>query len=97
MSLSLAPPSWWRPSPHPRSGRHSRDADLEEVVLDQLLPQHYDAQLDAELHQAAPRGALRTDGEPRQPPGAGRGPGLDRQGEGRPARGPTSVLLHGKS
>lgn len=28
------------------------------LFLDQLLPQHDDAQLDAELHQAAPRGAL---------------------------------------
>lgn len=49
-----------------RDRYHSRDADLEEIVLDQLLAQHDDAQLDAELHQAAPRGTLRdrrTDGK----------------------------------
>lgn len=43
----------------PRAGGYSRDADLKQVVLDELLAQHDDAELDAELHEAAPRGALR--------------------------------------
>lgn len=53
-----APPH--RPLPHGRTPCpcDSRDADLEQVVLDELLAQHDDAELDAELHQAAPRGAL---------------------------------------
>ena len=32
---------------------HSRYADLKQVVLDELLAQHGDAQLDAQLHKAA--------------------------------------------
>ena len=41
------------------SGVHySRDCNLEDVVLDQLLPQHDDAELNAQLHEAAPRGTL---------------------------------------
>lgn len=32
---------------------HSRDADLENVVLDQLLPKHDDAELNAQLNEAA--------------------------------------------
>lgn len=53
------------PGPHlplaplgPQAGRYSRDANLKQVVLDELLAQHNDAELDTELHQAAPRGAL---------------------------------------
>lgn len=60
--VSPRPPPNPRPRarrPPPLAPRHSRDADLEEVVLDELLAQHDDAELDAELHQAAPRGALR--------------------------------------
>lgn len=37
---------------------HSRYADLKQVVLDELLAQHGDAQLDAQLHEAACVGAL---------------------------------------
>ena len=40
---------------------YSRDSDLKDVVLDQLLPQHDDAELDAQLHEAAPRGALQDE------------------------------------
>lgn len=40
----------------------SRDADLEEVVLDELLAEHDDAELDAQLHEAAARGTLRQAG-----------------------------------
>lgn len=35
-----------------------RDSDLKDVVLDQLLPQHDDAELNAELHEAAPGSTL---------------------------------------
>lgn len=52
---SLPPPHRCVPI---RSRHHSRDADLKEIVLDQLLAQHDDAQLDAELHEAAARGTL---------------------------------------
>lgn len=41
-----------------RRGHYIRDSDLKDVVLDQLLPQHDDAELDAELHEAAPRSTL---------------------------------------
>lgn len=44
---------------------YSRDSDLKDVVLDQLLPQHDDAELDAQLHEAAPRGALQGGGDAR--------------------------------
>ena len=37
---------------------HSRYADLKQVVLDELLAQHGDAQLDAQLHEAAGMRAL---------------------------------------
>ena len=40
---------------------YSRDSDLKDVVLDQLLSQHDDAELDAQLHEAAPRGALQDE------------------------------------
>ena len=40
---------------------YSRDSDLKDVVLDELLPQHDDAELDAQLHEAAPRGALQDE------------------------------------
>lgn len=50
------------------AGCYSRDANLKQVVLDQLLAQHDDAELDAELHQAAPRGALWDRGQGRQTP-----------------------------
>lgn len=33
--------------------RYSRDADLKQVVLDELFSQHCDAELDAELHETA--------------------------------------------
>lgn len=36
-----------------------RDPDLEDVVLDQLLPQHDDAELNAQLNEAASRCTLR--------------------------------------
>lgn len=36
----------------------SRYADLKQVVLDELLAEHGDAQLDAQLHEAACMGAL---------------------------------------
>lgn len=39
-----------------------RDSNLKDVVLDQLLPQHDDAELNAELHEAASRGTLQTVG-----------------------------------
>ena len=57
-----------------------------QVVLDQLLPQHDDAELDAELHQAAPRGALqeRVASAPVQPRPA--------PCEGRLALGPRAEL-----
>lgn len=42
---------------HP-GGEDLRDADLKKVVLDELLAQHGDAQLDAQLHQAACMSAL---------------------------------------
>lgn len=35
-----------------------RDSDLKDVILDQLLPQHDDAELNAELHEAASRSTL---------------------------------------
>lgn len=35
-----------------------RNADLKDVVLDQLLPEHDDAELDAQLNEAAPWRAL---------------------------------------
>lgn len=57
----VPPRSTWR-----EARRYSRDADLKQVVLDQLLAQHDDAELDAELHEAAPGGALRTESR-RQP------------------------------
>lgn len=38
---------------------HSRDADFKDVVLDQLLSQHDDAQLNAQLDEAASRRTLR--------------------------------------
>ncbi|TNN52346.1 hypothetical protein EYF80_037429 [Liparis tanakae] len=37
---------------------HSRYANLKQVVLDELLAQHSDAQLDAQLHEAAGMGTL---------------------------------------
>ena len=40
---------------------YSRDSDLKDVVLDELLPQHDDAELDAQLHEAAPGGALQDE------------------------------------
>ena len=43
---------------------YSRDSDLKDVVLDQLLPQHDDAELDAQLHEAAPGGALQDEKMP---------------------------------
>lgn len=72
-----------------RRRRHSRDADLEQVVLDELLPQHDDAQLDAQLHQAAARGTLRGQQvrEPRPEPGTGRQP---REGSSALTGGPDS-------
>lgn len=36
-----------------RSVVYLRDADLKDVVLDQLLPQHDDAELNAQLNEAA--------------------------------------------
>lgn len=56
-----------------RSRYHSRDADLEEIVLDQLLAQHDDAQLDAELHEAAARSTLWDRGQVRSSLALGRG------------------------
>lgn len=41
-----------------RSVHYIRDSDLEDVVLDQLLSQHDDAELNAELHEAAPWSTL---------------------------------------
>lgn len=41
-----------------RGVHYIRDSDLKDVVLDQLLPQHDDAELNAELHEAAPRSTL---------------------------------------
>ena len=43
---------------------YSRYSDLKDVVLDQLLPQHDDAELDAQLHEAAPGGALQDEKMP---------------------------------
>lgn len=90
-------PSWPRPGIIlPPAPRYSRDADLEKVVLDQLLAQHDDAELDAELHQAAARGALQVEGgrvrshpTPRhgredRPPGRG----------ARPSWGGLNCVLH---
>ena len=37
---------------------HSRYADLKQVVLDELLAEHGDAQLDTQLHEAACMGTL---------------------------------------
>lgn len=37
---------------------HSRYADLKQVVLDELLAQHGDTELDAQLHEAAGVGTL---------------------------------------
>ncbi len=37
---------------------HSRDADLKQVVLDELFTEHGDAELNAELHETAAVGAL---------------------------------------
>jgi len=37
---------------------HSRYANLKQVVLDELLAQHSDAQLDTQLHEAAGMGTL---------------------------------------
>lgn len=37
---------------------YSRDADLKQVVLDELFPEHRDAELNAELHEAAAVSAL---------------------------------------
>lgn len=66
---------------------YSRDSNLEDVVLDQLLPQHDDAELNAQLHEAAPRGALqeekRKDGAVR-PGGAQRGKGANSASLWRP-------------
>lgn len=41
-----------------RRVHYIRDSDLKDVVLNQLLPQHDDAELNAELHEAAPRSTL---------------------------------------
>lgn len=41
-----------------RSIRYIRYSNLKDIVLDQLLPQHDDAKLNAELHEAAPRSTL---------------------------------------
>lgn len=38
--------------------QYSRDADLKQVVLDELFSQHCDAELDAELHETAAVSAL---------------------------------------
>ena len=40
---------------------HSRYANLKQVVLDELLAKHGDAQLDTQLHKAASMGALETE------------------------------------
>lgn len=66
-SLSGIPTPPPRPSPGPASSRsparwYSRDANLKQIVLDELLAQHDDAELDAQLHQAAARGALQAEG-----------------------------------
>lgn len=41
-----------------RNGHYVRDANLKDIVLDQLLPQHDDAELDAQLHETASRSTL---------------------------------------
>lgn len=41
-----------------RHGHYVRDANLKDIVLDQLLPQHDDAELDAQLHETASRSTL---------------------------------------
>lgn len=40
---------------------HLRDSNLKDIVLDQLLAQHDDAELDAQLHEAASRSALQRE------------------------------------
>lgn len=42
-----------------------RDSNLKDVVLDQLLPQHDDAELNAEFHEAASWSALQ-DGDDKE-------------------------------
>lgn len=41
-----------------RRVHYIRDSNLKDVVLDQLLPQHDDTELNAELHEAAPGSTL---------------------------------------
>lgn len=50
--------NWW-------TGRYIRDSNLEDIVLDQLLPQHDDAELDAQLHETASRSTLQGGREDR--------------------------------
>lgn len=42
---------------------HSRYANLKQIVLNKLLAKHGDAQLDAQLHEAACMGTLEGGGE----------------------------------
>lgn len=43
-----------------RSIHYVRNSNLKDVVLDQLLPQHDDAELNTELHEAAPGSTLQS-------------------------------------
>lgn len=73
-------PRTWPVQEGRRPDHHLRDANLKDIVLDQLLPQHDDAELDAQLHETASRSTLREGEEtgavrPRRPKGAWRGGG----------------------
>lgn len=55
----------WSVQKRQRTERHLRDSDLKDIVLDQLLPQHDDAELYTQLHETASRSALQ-EGEERE-------------------------------
>lgn len=48
----------WHAQKRQRADHHLRDSNLKDIVLDQLLPQHDDAELYAQLHETASRSTL---------------------------------------
>lgn len=51
-------PGSWHAQKRQRTDHHLRDSNLKDIVLDQLLPQHDDAELYAQLHETASRSTL---------------------------------------
>lgn len=48
----------WHVQKRQRTDHHLRDSNLKDIVLDQLLPQHDDTELYAQLHETASRSTL---------------------------------------